>query len=417
MSKLPNAWVETTLGKVYNFSSGLSKKRDQFGFGYDFLTFKDVFSNWFLPHKLNSLANTTKQERYKCSIKRGDVFLTRTSETQEELGMSSVALKDYKDAAFNGFTKRLRPKEGLNTSPEFIGYYFRSRYFRATIQTMASMTTRASLNNDTLSILPILLPPIPEQKAIAAVLSAFDEKIELLREQNETLETIAQTVFKEWFVNFNYPGATGEMIDSELGEIPKGWRVEKLGKELEVKRGGSPRPIKDYISDSGYRWLKISDATASTSPFIFEIKEHIKEEGLKNTTLLKQGALVLSNSATPGVPKFLEVDSCIHDGWLHFPKTSIFSYQYLYLFFKHIRESLLQQGNGSVFKNLKTDILKSWNMIVPDTETMKNFNKILMPVFEKIKNNASQIQTLTKTRDTLLPKLMSGKIRVKGFEQ
>jgi len=277
------------------------------------------------------------------------------------------------------------------------------------------------LTKSMLELLEINIPPLPEQKAIADVLSAFDNKIELLRAQNQTLETLAQTIFKEWFVHFNFPDKNGkpyrenggEMVDSELGEIPKGWRVEQLGKALEVKRGGSPRPIKDYISDYGYRWLKISDATASTSPFIFEIKEHIKKEGLNKTTLLKAGSLVLSNSATPGIPKFLEVDSCIHDGWLHFPKTSIFSYQYLYLFFKHIRKPLLQQGNGSVFKNLKTDILKSWNMAIPDTEIMKNFNELISPIFKKIKNNTAQIQTLSQTRDTLLPKLMSGEIRVK----
>jgi len=246
------------------------------------------------------------------------------------------------------------------------------------------------------------------------MLSSFDEKIEMLREQNKTLETLAQTIFKEWFVNFNYPDATGEMVDSELGEIPKGWRVERLGEALEVKRGGSPRPIQDYLSDSGYRWLKISDATATSSPFIFEIKEYIKKEGLKKTTLLKKGSLVLSNSATPGVPKFLELDSCIHDGWLHFPSTNIFSYQYLYLFFLHIRKPLLQQGNGSVFKNLKTDILKGWMMVIPDLKTMNDFNELIAPIFEKIKNNASQVQSLSKTRDTLLPKLMSGQVRVKG---
>jgi len=138
-------WSTYQLDEVYNFASGLSKNRKEFGFGFPFLSFKEVFNSYFLPKTLANLANTTEQERQRCSIKRGDVFLTRTSETQEELGMSCVALKDYPEATFNGFTKRLRPNGLVKAHPEYAGYYFRSPLFRATITSMASMTTRASL--------------------------------------------------------------------------------------------------------------------------------------------------------------------------------------------------------------------------------------------------------------------------------
>ena len=124
-------WKEYSLAEVYSFSSGLSKSADQFGFGYSFVSFKEVFRNYFLPKRLESLVNTTEKERNTFSVKRGDVFLTRTSETQEELGMSSVALLDYPDATFNGFTKRLRPKGNIEIYPEYAGYYFRSKKFRA----------------------------------------------------------------------------------------------------------------------------------------------------------------------------------------------------------------------------------------------------------------------------------------------
>ena len=243
-----------------------------------------------------------------------------------------------------------------------------------------------------------------EQKAIANILTSFDDKIENLQAQNKTLETTSQTIFKEWFGKY------------QIGDdLPKDWRVGKIGDLTEIKRGGSPRPIKDYISDSGYRWLKISDATATKSPYIFNIKEHIKIEGLKKTTLKKAGDLVLSNSATPGMPKFLAVDSCVHDGWMHFP-SSMVSNEYLYLLFLHIRPRLVQQGSGSVFVNLKTDILRYYETVVPSESTLLNFDKLIKPIFDKIYSNATQIQTLTKTRDTLLPKLMSGTIRVNGFK-
>ena len=184
-----------------------------------------------------------------------------------------------------------------------------------------------------------------------------------------------------------------------------------LGDWVDVKRGSSPRPIQDYISEKGYKWLKISDASAVDSPFIFDIKECIREEGLNKTILLKSGTLVLSNSATPGIPKILAVDSCIHDGWLHFPK-SRFSNEFLYLLFKEIRPKLIQQGSGSVFTNLKTDILKKYEIPIPEQETLSKFDLVIKPLFNKIRANSEQIQTLSATRDQLLPKLMSGEVRV-----
>lgn len=242
----------------------------------------------------------------------------------------------------------------------------------------------------------VSLPSFQEQKSIASVLSSLDDKIDLLHRQNATLEKMAETLFRQWFVE----------------EAKADWEVKPLGSLVTVKRGGSPRPIQDFLSDTGLRWLKISDVTSLSSPYIFEIKEHIKEEGLSKTTLLKAGSLILSNSATPGIPKILQVDSCIHDGWLHFPK-SAFSNEFLYLLFLRIRPELVNQGNGSIFTNLKTDILKEFPITVPDSKILQNFDELVKPIFEKLLKNTIQIRTLTALRDNLLPKLMNGEVRVK----
>lgn len=191
--------------------------------------------------------------------------------------------------------------------------------------------------------------------------------------------------------------------------MPSAWEKAPLGTFVEIKRGGSPRPIQDFLSDSGLRWLKISDVTSLKSPFILEIKEHIKLEGLKKTVFLKVGALVLSNSATPGIPKILDVDSCIHDGWLYFPKSQLSKY-YLYLFFKHIRKELVALGNGSVFTNLKTDILKAFPAVKADADTLTAFDSIAMPLFDAMLNLDRENAHLVAMRDALLPKLMAGEI-------
>ena len=206
------------------------------------------------------------------------------------------------------------------------------------------------------------------------------------------------------------------MQDSELGELPMGWEVKPLGKYLVVKRGGSPRPIKDFIVPSGLPWVKIADATAQPSPFLFKTKEFIKTEGLKKTVLLKKGSLILSNSATPGLPKFLELDACIHDGWLHFPEKKLYSDVYLYHLFLELRTKLVAQGNGSVFTNLKTDILRNQVAVAPAKEIINKFDDSIVLIFEKLKASCEEINILSQLRDTLFPKLLSGELSVDSAE-
>ena len=240
-----------------------------------------------------------------------------------------------------------------------------------------------------------------EQEKIAGLLEALDKKIQLNAEINENLEQQAQALFKSWFLDY----------EPWNGIVPDSWINGKLGDFADIKRGGSPRPIQEYLSESGLRWLKISDVTSLQTPFVIDIKDHIIEEGLKKTVFLKAGSLVLSNSATPGVPKILDVDSCIHDGWLYFPESK-FSKEYLYLFFKYIRQQLVNLSNGSVFNNLKTDILKGYPTVLPDEETLTRFNEVVQPMFLQMQNLTRESHRLADARDAILPQLMSGELDV-----
>ena len=196
-------------------------------------------------------------------------------------------------------------------------------------------------------------------------------------------------------------------------EVPEGWEAGSVGNFVEIHRGASPRPIQDFLSNNGLRWLKISDATNSSSPFIMEIEDHIRVEGLSKTVALNAGDLVLSNSASPGIPKFLGVNSCIHDGWLYFPQSKV-SYEFLYLFLDKIKPSLIPQGNGSVFKNLKTDILKKFPMLKPSQTVLTVFDDIIKPIFTDIRTVVGATKEILILRDTLLPLLMNGQIKVAG---
>ena len=169
-------WESVKLGDLYEVHNGLSKGGKFFGSGYPFLTFSTVFNNYFLPEELTDIVQSTEKERESYSILRGDVFVTRTSETSDELGMSCVALKDYPNATYNGFTKRMRPITD-RVLPEYIGYYMRMPSFRGEFQAFSTMTTRASLKNEDLLSLEVKLPEIDKQKKIAEILSAYDALI------------------------------------------------------------------------------------------------------------------------------------------------------------------------------------------------------------------------------------------------
>ncbi|MGN8071578.1 restriction endonuclease subunit S [Mucilaginibacter sp. 22184] len=221
---------------LYAMSSGISTKPEQAGHGAPFLSFKTVFNSHFLPDALTDLMATTKDEQAIYSIQEGDIFLTRTSETLNELGMSSVAVKDYPKATFSGFLKRVRPKQTDITYHKFMAFYLRSDLFRKTMTNNAIMTLRASLNEQIFSYLDLLLPPFEEQKKIGDLLFSIHEKIELNNRIIAELEQMAKTLYDYWFVQFDFPDANekpykssgGKMLYNEIlkREIPEGWEVK-----------------------------------------------------------------------------------------------------------------------------------------------------------------------------------------------
>ena len=194
-------WQEARLGDFYTVSSGLSKGAAYFGSGYPFLSFVTVFNNPIVPENLDDLVESSAYERKQCSVKRGDVFLTRTSETLDELGMSSVALRDYPEATFNGFTKRLRPVDDIPLCPEFMAFYLRTDNFRRSICQKAAITTRASLNKDTIVKLAISYPSSSVQREISAHLISLDNQRNNFFKELNKLQQLKQSMLQYFFGN------------------------------------------------------------------------------------------------------------------------------------------------------------------------------------------------------------------------
>ena len=212
---------------------------------------------------------------------------------------------------------------------------------------------------------------------------------------NDNLEAAAMTIFRSYFVNF-------EPFD---GKMPTSWDETTIGNVVSITRGASPRPIQDYMSPSGIPWVKISDASASYSKYLFSTAEYIIPDGVKSSRTVIPGMMIVSNSASPGLPMILDVTACVHDGWLIVDNYTNVTQEYMYYHFLNERQSLVSSSNGSVFNNLKTDIVKNHRVIVPDQTTMQNVTGQFIAINHKIKSNTKEIIILESLKDLLLSRL------------
>ena len=446
-------WTEVSLSELTTkITKGTTPTKKDGGFsseGVNYIKSEAVtFDGRIDESKFTFISSEIHKKLKRSQLEESDILMSMAG---IHLGKTAIVRTRHLPANTNQALALIRPIRN-KIYPDYLFYFLQQSSVVYFINNSTSQSAQPNINLQEIGSLNIKYPEYNEQKAIAHILGSLDDKIELNRQMNETLEAMAQALFKSWFVDFDpvidNALAAGNAIPDELleraeqrqaiekkdnsdiqnlfpnafefteemGWIPKGWGVSKLGEYIEVKRGGSPRPIHDYLVPKGLPWVKISDATASNSRFLVETKQFIKPEGLNKTTLLKKGSLILSNSATPGLPKFLDLDACIHDGWLHFPKKKIFTDNYLYQLFLVVRQELLMQGNGSVFTNLKTDILKNHMVVVPNIDVLNYFDNWINSFHNKIHAVQIDVDNLSRIRDTLLPKLMSGELRIPDAE-
>ena len=172
-----------------------------------------------------------------------------------------------------------------------------------------------------------------------------------------------------------------------MGGVSMEWKEVRLGDVCSIQRGASPRPIQKFISKEGMPWVKIADATGISSRYISSTSEYIIKEGVSKSRIVHPGDLIVSNSATPGLPKFMAIEACVHDGWLIIRDLDGIDKVFLYYVFINIRRRLSNQANGSVFMNLKTDIVKDFVIKLPTLEDQLRIASILSALDRKIELN------------------------------
>ena len=280
----------------------------------------------------------------------------------------------------------------------FLYYHLISPDTQELINSLDVGSTQPKLPIYNIQKIDISLPPLEEQKAIAEVLCSFDDKIDLLHRQNQTLESLAQTLFRQWFIE----------------EAKEEWEEKTLSYFGDIICGKTPSKSNSQYFDGNVPFIKIPDMHGNT--FIFKTTDTLSEigkESQKNKTLPPK-SICVSCIATVGLVSMNIIESQTNQQINSIiPNKDIYRY-FLYLFMQSSYELLhAMASGGTATLNLNTGDFSKMEILKPDNETLQKFHKIVEPTFDKIFINSKQIQTLENLRDTLLPKLLSGEVRVK----
>lgn len=311
------------------------------------------------------------------------------------------------------------------TNPQYLYYYLTTDKFTNYLSQIAEThtSTYPSFNPDVIENSDLFLPPAEEQRAIASILSSLDDKIELNRQMNTTLEAIGQALFKQWFVDFEFPNeegkpyksSGGEMEDAELGEMPVGWEVDEIGNIVKVVGGGTPSTKNPAFWEGGsHCWTTPKDLSGLSCPVILDTAKKVTDAGLAKISsgLLPERTFLLSSRAPVGYTAIAQVPIAVNQGYIAIPPSERISSLFLLYWTRENLEIIKGRACGTTFQEISKKNFRQIKIVVPTLEILAKFNRIVEQLFERIVVNERESHTLTAIRDALLPKLMSGEIRV-----
>ena len=356
--------------------------------------------------------------------KAGDVVLTVEAPLGEvaQLGSEKVALAQR--------VVTLRGKAGFLDST-YLLYLLQSEAVQDQLKSRATGTTVLGIKQSELRKVLIKVPPIPAQLEAASVLKAIDDRIALLRETNATLEAIAQALFKSWFVDFDpvrakMEGRTPEGMDeataalfpdgfetSELGVVPRGWLVQTFRDIIQIIGGGTPKTSNPDFWGGDIPWFSVVDAPGSSDVFVIDTEKHITDAGLhgSSTKLLPAGTTIISARGTVGKLALTGRAMAMNQSCYGLRGKAGDTY-FTYFSATRLVQQLQQRAHGSVFDTITQETFSGVHVAYPQAPVVQAFDAAVDALMARIRENLLQAQTLSTLRDTLLPRLISGQLRV-----
>ena len=338
--------------------------------------------------------------------KVGDVVLT----TEAPLG--EVAQLDNENVALAQRVVTLRGKAGILDNT-YLKYYLLSNVGQQRLKARETGTTVTGIKQSELREVLVDCPPYDYQQKIASILKSLDDKIECNRRINENLEQQAQALFKSWFVDFE-PFKNQPFVQSELGMIPQGWRVGTLEEIGDVIGGSTPSKAKpEYYTEDGIAWLTPKDLSVSNAKFTDRGEIDITQEGYNScsTKLMPKGTVLFSSRAPIGYITIAKNDICTNQGF----KSVVPSYAgtaFIYCYLKAATPNIENKATGSTFKEASGSLMKSLQLVIAPKDIMDSFEERMKPIFAEQECVEDESRRLAELRDTLLPRLMSGELKV-----
>ncbi|MEQ1600818.1 MAG: restriction endonuclease subunit S [Methylophilaceae bacterium] len=365
-------WQDFTFGDIAEFSYGTMPKQEKLGKG-EYPTFSGYKYQYKYPE-----FNCDKDDLIVVARGvggTGDVKIVR-----EKCYLTNLSIK-------------IKANNSILDNKFF--YY---SFAQETLRYLDSGSAQSQITINDLSKIVLNLPTVQEQKAIASVLSSLDDKIDLLHRQNTTLERMAETLFRQWFIE----------------EAQEDWEECTLDDLITVKGGTTPSTKEPSFWNGDINWTSPRDLSNQQSVFMFDTERKITEKGLAQigSGLLPVGTLLMSSRAPIGYLAISDIPVAINQGYIAIVCDKSVSNYFMYLWCKVNMEQIKNAGNGSTFEEISKSNFKELSTLKPSIQAITKFDETVEPIFAKIKTNQKQIHTLEKLRDNLLPKLMSGEVRV-----
>ncbi len=330
-------------------------------------------------------------------VRKGDIVYSRRGDVERR-----SLIRDHEDGWLCG-TGCLRVRFGQKgVNPIYASYYLGHPAVREWIVRHAHGATMPNLNTGILSALPFVLPPLSEQRAIASVLGALDDKIELNRRMNETLEAMARALFQNWFVDATQSG------------LPKGWREMPFTETVEIVGGGTPKTSVAEYWGGDIPWFSVVDSPQGSDLFVIDTEKKITKAGVENssTQVLSVGTTIITARGTVGKIALVGVPMAMNQSCYGLRSKAGKKGFHTYFVTRALVSKLQQHAHGSVFDTITRDTLAGVQVALPPAAVVEQFEEKVSPLMERIRNNMFESRTLAALRDALLPKLLSGALRL-----
>jgi len=392
-----DGWTLTSVANITNINGESYSVNESWDY-VNYLDTGNITRNRIDKIEKITVGSDKLPSRARRKVKSGDIVYSTVRPNQQHYGIIKKPVDNM--LVSTGFAV-IKTKEELANN-DFLYWYLTQQHLTDYLHTVAENSTSAypSIKPSDISKLKLWLPPLPEQRVIARILSSLDDKIELNNRMNKTLEEIAQSLFKRWFVDFEFPDENGnpykpsggKMVESELGPIPEGWKYDRLGQYIRIRTGKK-------------------DANVSSSNGLYPFFTCAQGELLCDEYSFDAKAIIVAGNGNFSVKWYKGKFEAYQRTYVIDPFDDNFFFLVYYTLIGQI-DSFTQGARGSVIKFLTMKNFTDSKVIIPSNSVIKLFHMIITSLQENIFYNKKEIITLSQLRDTLLPKLMSGEIRV-----